>query len=299
MTRLHTFPPSEQIYTSHVPAKYDGYPVEKYFVSRFSYQTEQQWIAEIRAGKITVNGKTVLPGAVLREQDQIITRAGMRTEPAANRNLEVLYLDRHLRIFNKAAPIPVHPSGRYFKNSMTELLKEVYPEETPRPVQRLDVGTTGVIVFARTRQAAGFLMHEFKGKTVLKEYMAIVEGIPAQKKFTIDAPIGRLDGSKRGVGETLAGSKPAETEVEWVRSFQGRSLLKVLPLSGRTNQIRVHLASRGLPIVNDEIYGNGKPTDLPFSLHAHRMRFKCFDLSIDATAACPDHFHSYFDNGHF
>jgi RluA family pseudouridine synthase len=295
MARLHTFPPSEQIYKSHVPPRYNGYPIEKYFVDRFSYQTEQQWIAEIHAGRITVNGQTAIPGAVLREQDQIVTRAGMRTEPAANRQLEVLYQDQHLRIFNKAAPIPVHPSGRYFKNSMTELLKEVYPDETPRPVQRLDVGTTGVIVFARTRQAAGFLMHQFKSKTVSKEYLAIVEGIPEQRKFTINTPIGRLDGSKRGVGEALAGSKPAETEVEWLRSCEGRSLLKVVPLSGRTNQIRVHLASLRLPIVNDEVYGDGRQTDFPFSLHAHRMCFNYFDLSMDVSAACPEHFHSFFD----
>jgi len=295
MARLHTPQPSEQIYKSHVPARYKGYPIEKYFVSRFSYQSEEKWVAEIRAGRITLNGETARPGDVLREQDQIVTLAGMRTEPPANRQLEVIYEDRQIRIFNKAAPIPVHPSGRYFQNSMTELLKEVYPNETPRPVQRLDVGTTGVIVFARTRRSAAFLMDQFKGKNIYKEYLAIVEGIPAQKKFTIDVPIGRLDGSRRGVGPALPGSKPAETEVEWLRSLQGRSLLKVVPLSGRTNQIRVHLASFGLPIVNDEVYGDGTPADLPFSLHAHRMRFKCFDLSVDATAACPAHFNSFFE----
>lgn len=293
MAHLHTPPPSEQVYQSHVPPEYDGFPVEKYFVSRFSYQTERQWTEQIRQGRITVNGLTVQPGAVLREQDKIVTRAGVRTEPPANRRLEVIYQDRHLRIFNKAAPIPVHPSGRYFKNSMTELLKEVYPDEVPRPTQRLDAGTTGVIAFARTRQTAAFLMHQFQGKAVFKEYLAIVEGIPAQKKFSVDAPIGRLDGSRRGVGEALAGSKTAHTQFEWMSSLEGRSLMKVIPLSGRTNQIRVHLASCGLPIVSDLVYGDPRPCDLPFSLHAHRIRFKYFDRSIDVTAACPAQFHRF------
>lgn len=293
MARLHILPPTEQIYKSCVPPRYHGIPIEKYFVLRFSYQTELEWVREIRAGRILLNGKPVLPGEVVREQDEIVTRAGMRAEPPANRQLSVIYLDRHLRIFNKAAPIPVHPSGRYFKNSMTELLKEVYPDEIPRPVQRLDVGTTGAIVFARTRQAAGFLMHQFQGKTIFKEYRTFVEGIPSQKKFTIDAPIGRVKGAKRGVGQDVIDAKPSKTEVECLSSFEGRSLLKVVPLSGRTNQIRVHLASVGLPIVSDSIYGEGEVVDLPFSLHAYRIRFKCFDKLIEVTAACPAHYGSF------
>ena len=295
MARLHILPPTEQIYKSSVPAKYNGYPIEKYFVSRFSYQSEQEWIAQIREGRITLNGKTAAPGAVIREQDKIVTWAGMRTEPPANRQLEIIYEDRHLRIFNKSAPIPVHPSGRYFQNSMTELLKEVYPDEIPRPVQRLDVGTTGVIVFARTRQAAAFLMDQFKGKNIYKEYLAIVEGTPRQKKFTIDTPIGKIKGSKRGVGADLIGSKPAVTEVQWLSACKGGSLLKVIPLSGRTNQIRVHLASNGLPIVNDRIYGQEENSNLPLGLHAHRIRFKCLDNLLDVTAAPPAYFHSFRD----
>ena len=118
-------------------------------------------MASILEGKITVNGQTVVPGLILHEHDKIVTHAGLRTEPPANRKLEVIYEDRHLRVFNKSAPIPVHPSGRYFHNSMTERLKEVYPDEVPRPIQRLDLGTTGVIVFARTCEAAAFLMDQF------------------------------------------------------------------------------------------------------------------------------------------
>jgi 23S rRNA pseudouridine1911/1915/1917 synthase len=184
MARLHTLPPTEQVYTSNVPARYIGYSIEKYFASRFSYQSKEEWMAEIRAGKITVNGAGATPGMILCEHDEIVTHAGVRVEPPANRQLEVIFENKHLRIFNKSAPIPVHPSGRYFQNSMTELLKEAYPDEVPRPIQRLDLGTTGVIVFARTRSAAAFLMLQFKGKNIYKEYRAIVEGTPGQKKFS-------------------------------------------------------------------------------------------------------------------
>ena len=169
MTRLQTLPPTEQIYRSHVPPQYDGFPIEKYFATRFSYQDEEEWSRQIFAGKIIVNGKVALIGQKLRASDLTVTNAGFRIEPAADRNLDVIYEDKDIRAFNKRAPIPVHPCGRYYKNSMTEILKQVYLNEVPRPIQRLDVTTTGIIVFARTQKAAAFLMQEFKQHRVEKE----------------------------------------------------------------------------------------------------------------------------------
>jgi len=295
MNRLHTLPPTEQIYRSHVPLQYDSFPIEKYFAARFSYQDEEEWSRQIRAGKIIVNGKVALIGQKLRASDLTITNGGFRVEPAADRTLNVIYEDKDIRAFNKSAPIPVHPCGRYFKNSMTEVLKGVYPDEVPRPIQRLDVMTTGVIVFARTQKAAAFLMQEFKQNRVEKEYFALVEGVPRSKKFTIDKPIGKLAASKRVVGEGIPGSQPARTDVEWLTSINNISLLRVTPRSGRTNQIRVHLASEGLPIYNDSVYGHGKVSDQEFNLHHRRMQFQCFDTKFKLSAVYPPHFQPYLN----
>ena len=295
MNRLHTLPPTEQIYRSHVPLQYDSFPIEKYFAARFSYQDEEEWSRQIRAGKIIVNGKVALIGQKLRASDLTITNGGFRVEPAADRTLNVIYEDKDIRAFNKSAPIPVHPCGRYFKNSMTEVLKGVYPDEVPRPIQRLDVMTTGVIVFARTQKAAAFLMQEFKQNRVEKEYFALVEGVPRSKKFTIDKPIGKLAASKRGVGKDIPGSQPARTDVEWLTSINNISLLRVTPRSGRTNQIRVHLASEGLPIYNDSVYGHGKVSDQEFNLHHRRMQFQCFDAKFKLSAVYPPHFQPYIN----
>ena len=295
MNRLHTLPPTEQIYRSHVPLQYDSFPIEKYFAARFSYQDEEEWSRQIRAGKIIVNGKVALIGQKLRASDLTITNGGFRVEPAADRTLNVIYEDKDIRAFNKSAPIPVHPCGRYFKNSMTEVLKGVYPDEVPRPIQRLDVMTTGVIVFARTQKAAAFLMQEFKQNRVEKEYFALVEGVPRSKKFTIDKPIGKLAASKRVVGEGIPGSQPARTDVEWLTSINNISLLRVTPRSGRTNQIRVHLASEGLPIYNDSVYGHGKVSDQEFNLHHRRMQFQCFDTKSKLSAVYPPHFQPYLN----
>ena len=295
MNRLHTFPPTEQIYRSHVPLQYDSFPIEKYFAARFSYQDEEEWSRQIRAGKIIVNGKVALIGQKLRASDLTITNGGFRIEPAADRTLNVIYEDKDIRAFNKSAPIPVHPCGRYFKNSMTEVLKGVYPDEVPRPIQRLDVMTTGVIVFARTQKAAAFLMQEFKQNRVEKEYFALVEGVPRSKKFTIDKPIGKLAASKRVVGKDIPGSQPARTDIEWLTSINNISLLRVTPRSGRTNQIRVHLASEGLPIYNDSVYGHGKVSDQEFNLHHRRMQFQCFDTKFKLSAVYPPHFQPYLN----
>jgi len=204
----------------------------------------------------------------------------MRREPPANRRLKVVYQDSHIRVFNKPAPIPVHPSGRYFQNSMTEILKQWYPEEIPRPIQRLDATTTGVIAFARTREAAGTLMNEFKSHRIKKEYLALVEGEPKTDNFCIDAPI----------GDQIKNAKSAKTEVQWLASKNGQSLLKVSPLSGRTNQIRVHLSSCGLPIYNDLVYGQGSKENYKYGLHAWSLEFQCFNRTMEFRVEPPAHF---------
>jgi len=293
LAQLFSPPPAEQIYQSYLPGKYFGARIEKYFSARFPYFSEEEWVQRITDGLITVNGKRVVPGTVLQEHDFIVTRMGRRQEPPVDRTLDVLFENQHVRIFNKGAPLPVHPCGRYFKNSMTELLKEAYPDEVPRPVQRLDALTTGLVVFAKTRPSAAVLMREFSGNRVQKEYWALVEGVPEKRAFEVNAPIGKVNGSVRAVGPELPNSKSARTAFECLGSRNGRSLLKAMPHTGRTNQIRVHLAHIGLPLVNDPVYGTPSP-DLPaLGLHATRLRFNCFDDFIDVSAPCPGYFEPY------
>jgi len=284
---------SEQIYTSFVPGRYIGFPLVKYFAARFTYLPESRWEGMILAGKITVNGRPAAPGYRLRERDQTETRMPAREEPPVDGRLDVVFQDLRLRIFNKGAPLPVHPSGRYFKNSMTEILKDVYPHEIPRPVQRLDATTTGLIVFARTREAAAALMQAFQENRVRKEYLALVEGRPREERFVIDRAIGRVAGSRRGTGERAMNAKSAITEVEWLATRAGRSLLKVKPLSGRTNQIRVHLAEVGLPVVNDAVYGRPAASLRGFGLHAHRLGFSIPELKVDVCCPPPAHFEPF------
>ena len=295
MVKLYRPPPTEQIYESYLPGKYFGYTVVGYFTERFPYLSQEEWQERILDGRITVNGEQVSPDLLLKQHDYIVTRMGIREEPPADRTLDVVYEDDAIRVFNKGAPLPVHPSGRYFKNSMTEILKEVYPDETPRPVQRLDALTTGLMVFAKSKEVAAHLMREFKQNRVDKEYLALVEGIPSQKSFVVDTPIGRVIGSARAVGYQTQNPKEALTRFEELSSLDGRALLKVFPRSGRTNQIRVHLASVGLPVVNDPVYGQRTDDAHRYGLHAHRLRFNGIDGEIKLEAPWPEHFQPYLD----
>ena len=295
MVKLYHPPPSEQIYESYLPGKYFGYTAIKYFTERFPYLSQEEWKDRILDGRITVNGECVSPDLILKQHDYIVTHMGVREEPPADRTLDVVYEDDAIRVFNKGAPLAVHPSGRYFKNSMTEILKEVYPDETPRPVQRLDALTTGLVVFAKSKVAATHLMREFEQNRVEKEYLALVEGVPSQKSFVVDAPIGRVVGSARAVGYQTQNPKEAVTHFEELSSLEGRTLLKAFPRSGRTNQIRVHLASVGLPVVNDPVYGQRTDDAHRYGLHAHRLRFNGIDGEINLKAPWPEHFQPYWD----
>lgn len=245
----------------------------------------------LRAGKITVNGVSAEPGLKVFLHDFIVTRMSARQEPAADRTLNIIFENHHLRVFNKGAPLPVHPSGRYFQNSMTELLKRMYPNEIPRPVQRLDAMTTGITLFAKTRKAARYLMRALQNKKIEKEYLALVNGVPEQNNFIVDLPIGKVYGSARGCGPSAMNKKSAQTRVEWIASANGKSLLRVFPLTGRTNQIRVHLSACGLPVINDGVYGPGNEAQtVGLGLHAYRMRFHCLGKKYQFKAPLPQHF---------
>ena len=293
MSLLYTPPPAEQIYASHLPGKYIGYSIESYFCTRFPYFSREEWVARIEKGWITVNGRRVTRDTILQEHDYIVTNMGVRTEPPADRRLDIVHEDDDVRVFNKGAPLPVHPSGRYFRNSMTELLRARYPDETPRPVQRLDATTTGLVVFAKTREVAYHLSQEFTHNRAHKEYLALVHGVPESARFVVDAPVGKVIGSARGVGPDIVNPKPAVTECETLATREGRSLIRAVPLTGRTNQIRVHLAHVGLPLWNDPVYGEGRDDAHQYGLHAWRLRVNGPRGEVQWTAPWPEHFQPF------
>lgn len=185
----------------------------------------------------------------------------------------LLYEDGELIGVNKPAGINSQRTPYQLKGTLeywvTEYFKAQGSSEPARVVHRLDRGTSGAMLFPKNRQGAGRLSKLFQDGLVDKVYLALVSGRPEQERWTVDAPIGKVASARYGVVE---GGKAAVTEFRTVVTSGELSLVEARPLTGRTHQIRVHLASVGLPILGDSTYGGAAAGRM--MLHCSAMTFR-------------------------
>ena len=202
--------------------------------------------------------------------------------PAEGPPLEVRYRDEHLAVIAKPAGVSTHPTENHRTGTVVNRLLAMRVPLAPaggplRPgiVHRLDVGTSGLLVVASDDVAYGLLGKLFHDHAADRGYVALVRGVPEHDRFEVDAPLGR-QGSTIRIDAT--GGRPASTGFEVRERFERAALLEATPRTGRTHQIRVHLASVGHPILGDARYGGGgddaRALGLrrPF-LHAYRIAF--------------------------
>jgi 23S rRNA pseudouridine1911/1915/1917 synthase len=203
---------------------------------------------------------------------------GITPEPVV---LDILYEDEDLLVVDKPAGMVVHPAAGHEAGTLVNALLGAYPtleagdEGRPGIVHRLDRDTSGLIVVAKTTRALEHLRGQFKGRQVHKTYLALVHGHPPTAEGVIEAPVGR-DPHHRQRMAVLPGGRPARTVFRRLAELGDYSLLSLQPETGRTHQIRVHLAWLGVPVVGDRIYGRrrddlGAPRQL---LHAWRLSFE-------------------------
>jgi 23S rRNA pseudouridine1911/1915/1917 synthase len=236
--------------------------LDRYLAGRFPYRSRTQWARVIDGGRILVNGRACRPSRVIQFGDRVDYRPPPRIEPDVDVEVRILHEDDALLAVDKPPDLPVHPSGRYFRNTLLCVLLRERGETLDRPgiriVHRLDRETSGVVLFGKSRESAAALARQFEEHSVRKEYLALVHGCPQEERFRVEASLGRNQGSKvrKAVGVVADGEgRTAVTDFEVAARGPQHSLLIARPVTGRLHQIRVHSRHAGYPIVGDKLYG--------------------------------------------
>jgi UPF0176 protein len=276
--------PQDNFRPLKIPASHDGRTILEFLCEVFGHVSREAWSARCIAGELVdAEHRPVTASQRVGPGEHYFTREQLQIEPDVNPNIEILYEDAALIVVNKPVPLPMHPSGRFRRNTLQWILCEVYAPQKPRPAHRLDANTSGLAVFTRTSTFARVLQPQFERGEVEKRYLARVIGHPPEDRFHCEAAITADAGhcGSRIVDE--AGGLPARTDFEVLsRLSDGAALLSVTPRTGRTNQIRVHLWHLGWPIVGDAMYrpnrqlGDVQTHDVedgPLCLHAWKLTF--------------------------
>ncbi|MCC6148479.1 MAG: RluA family pseudouridine synthase [Anaerolineaceae bacterium] len=242
----------------------------------------------IRDGFVAINGEVVLKtGFTVEAGDQINVRVP-HPEPAdlipQNIPLEIVFENKDLMVVNKSAGMVVHPAlghatGTLVNAALAHIpdLEGIGGELRPGIVHRLDKDTSGLIILAKNERAHQFLQNQFKARKVKKIYLTLVEGSPPTPEGRIEAFIGR-DSTHRKKMTIVPESKGREAVSEYytLEKFSQHTLLEVHPLTGRTHQIRIHMAFLDCPVAGDTLYGRRRPSveiNRQF-LHAGRLTIR-------------------------
>ena len=234
----------------------------------------------IRDKRIFVNDKNMDTRLKASENDKITIDLNYDEDNSnivsKQMDLDIVYEDEGMLIINKPSGIAIHPSIRHYEDSIASGIKYYFESigihKKIRPVNRLDLNTSGLVIFAKNEYIQENLIKQMQAKTFTKEYLAIVTEILENKTGIIDKPIARKEGSiiERCVSET---GQRAITEYEVIREFGNNSLVKCKLLTGRTHQIRVHFADIGHPLLGDSLYGEKSDLIEGQALHCYKLKF--------------------------
>ncbi len=288
----------EKEFAVDVPARLDVFLAAR--VVQLSRAKLQRLIKE---GAVKVNGRSVVkPGSAVRRGDKIAVyeektsslKASCAVAPEPDVPLEVVYEDRDIAAVNKPAGLLAHPTASQSRHTLVNALIARYPamatvgENSLRPgiVHRLDKDTSGLLVAAKTQKAFMFLKRQFMERKVVKKYLALVEGVPKERQGTIryalrpskanrlkKVAITRQVAARNGQKAAKESARGAATAYRVRKTFGNRfALVECEPKTGRTHQIRAHLAAIGHPIVGDRMYGSRTAAPRHF-LHAYYLGF--------------------------
>ncbi len=287
----------------HVKARMVGKRIDAYLAGRYPDYSRSVIQKVIDAGAVLINGQAAKASYKVRLDDRItvwLPELSDDTPVPEDIPIPVIYEDETFVVVNKPPGMVTHPAkghrGGTLVNALQfhfDTLSSVAGENRPGIVHRLDRDTSGLLIVAKDDRVHKLLAAQFEARTIRKEYLAIVKGEPSRDSDYIEKPLGPhpIDREKIAIRLPEDGGKEAVTFYEVLERFGGHSLVRCLPRTGRTHQIRVHLAHIGHPIVADKMYsGRARLTlgeilggDAPDAdrilierqaLHAHRLQFE-------------------------
>lgn len=258
------------------PLRIDSYLADKLSISRSKVQKL------IKEDKVQVNGKNINANYLVKANDEIAINDDLNYEitiEPENIPLDVIYEDNDLMVINKESGMVVHPApGHYTKTLVNALLYRFNISKTsnmrPGIVHRLDKDTSGLMLVAKNEETHEKLASMIANKEVERHYLAITEGVIKSDTGTIDAPIGRDPNNRQKMQVTDVNAKNAITHFKVLERFKKNTLIECILETGRTHQIRVHLAYIGYPILNDLTYSKGKCSEFGQMLHSTSIKFK-------------------------
>ncbi|MDE1160797.1 MAG: RluA family pseudouridine synthase [Acidobacteriaceae bacterium] len=269
-------------YTTLIGRQHDGCPLLTHLAGLYTHSSVEEWQRKLDQGEVTVDGVLAGGSELLRAGQVLVWKRPPWIEPEAPRHFEVLFEDAHLLAVDKPGGLPTLPGSGFLENTLLRLVQARSPEANP--VHRLGRATTGVVLFAKTAQAAATLTANWNTSKVQKIYRALAQGVAEREVYEIVTPIGLVPHPLIGsVWAASPGGKASKSLAKVMARTASTTTFEVSLGSGRPHQIRIHLASIGYPLVGDPLYGPtglpletlpGLPGDGGYFLHAQFLRFE-------------------------
>jgi 23S rRNA pseudouridine1911/1915/1917 synthase len=269
-------------YTTIVGGEEHGRTLLSHLAGLYPHSTSEVWQQRLDEGEVTLDGITAMGDEPLIPGQTLVWNRPPWTEPDAPVYFDVLFEDAHLLAVNKPSGLPTLPGGGFLENTLLRLVQTHTPNANP--VHRLGRATSGIVLFARTPQAAAKLSADWNTPRVQKIYRALAQGVAQRDEYEILTPIGLVPHPL--IGSVWAASpkgKPSKSVAKVMARSTNATTFEVSLYSGRPHQIRIHLASIGHPLVGDPLYGPtgqtlehlpGLPGDGGYRLHAQFLRFQ-------------------------
>ena len=255
---------------------------------------------------ILVNGKKVKASYKPVVGDKIEIKDGFVKDTkidAKKLDLDIVYEDEYLMVINKPSGLVVHPGSGNKDNTLvnglmyyTKNLSDIGDSDRPGIVHRLDKDTSGLMLVAKENKTHEILSEEFKKHNIHREYIALVDGVIEVSRGTIDAPIKRSKENYQKM-TVASGGKKAITNFEVIKRYKNNTLIRLVLETGRTHQIRVHMAYIGYPIHNDPVYNKKVSTSFGQFLHSEYLKFihPITKKELEFRCSLPDEFQEYLN----